>query len=272
MNFMNLAKEYSNEKSKFAILTIPYEGNVTYGTGASKGPDEIIKASEHMEYYEEQFDKEPFIEGIQTITLPKIETEKELLKKVEQNFPKDKFTVSLGGDHSVTIPIIKTLGKEEDFDIIIFDAHPDFFDSWNNSQYNHRCVAKRSIEKHNILEVGIRSMDVDEFELIKEDDRIDIIKSYDLTIENFKEKLSKLKNKVYISIDVDAFDPSFLKNTGTPEPGGLQWKELIDMLKVIFEEKNVIGADIVEFAPETNFKAEAYSLARLCYKLIALKN
>ncbi len=275
MKFMNLPEEYRKEDSLFQILPIEYEGNVTYGKGASKGPLEILKASKQLEYYDEQFDKEPFEKGIHTLnTLNLKEAEpEEAIKTIEKEAEKynNKFLLSLGGDHSVTIGTVKGLEKNEDFDVIILDSHTDFFHSWNNSQFNHRCTAQRLVEKHKILEIGIRSMDIDEKELIENNENINIIKSYDYNEEKLKQELKKLKNKVYISIDVDVFDPSFIRNTGTPEPGGFFWNDIINMLKIISEEKEIIASDIVEFAPTTNFKAEAFSLAKLCYKLIALK-
>jgi len=275
MKFMNLTEEFSNQESKYAILPISYEKDLTYGQGASKGPLEILKASEHLEYYDEQFDNEPFEKGI--LTLPVLELNNrepgeainEIKKTVSEQ--KNKFILSLGGDHAVTIGCIQ--GQEElneDFDVIFLDAHTDLFYSWNNSQYNHRCVAHKASENHNILSIGIRSMDKDEADLIKEKENIGIIKAYDYNKELLKKQLNKLKKNIYISLDVDVFDPSFIRNTGTPEPGGLFWNQVIEILQEIFKEKQVIGADIVEFAPNTHFNAEAFSLARLTYKIMAI--
>ena len=272
MKWMNLPDEYCNDNSRFIILPIEYEGNLTYGDGTSKGPEEIIKASQHLEYYEDQFENEPFIDGIKLLDPIKPKNEEEMLQKtseiVEQN--KDKFIISLGGDHSVTIGILNGLEKNQDFSVIILDAHSDFRDSWNNSKNNHACVSKRISNKHDLSIIGVRSQDIEEHKEIKSSDNVHQINAYDLTLEKVKEVLPNLKEKVYISIDVDVFDPSFIRNTGTPEPGGLEWNTIISILKLIFKEKEVIGADIVEFAPKENFRAEAYSLARLAYKIMAL--
>lgn len=274
MNFMNLPIEYRKEDSFFQILPIEYEGAVTYGKGASKGASEIIKASQHLEYYDEQFDIEPFENGIHTLNPLNLKDKEpeEAIKIIseESEKHKKKFLISLGGDHSITIGIVKGLEKENDFDVIILDAHTDFFHSWNNSQYNHRCTAQRIIKNHKVLEIGIRSMDIDEKELIDSNENINTIKAYDYDKEMLKQELKKLKNNIYISIDVDVFDPSFIRNTGTPEPGGFFWNDIINILKIIFKEKNIIGADIVEFAPNNNFEAESFSLAKLCYKIMAL--
>jgi len=252
MRFMDLDKQYT-ENAFFSIIPKPFEGNVSYGKGSDKGPEEIIKASKQLEYYDEQFDCEPFLKGIETTDT------------LKQN----QFPIFLGGDHSITINTVKEIN--DDFDVIILDAHPDCFHSWNNETNNHRCTTQRISENHKALLVGIRSMDKDEVDIINNNDNIDLLKAYNYTDDFFKEKLSKLKNKVYISIDVDVFDPSFIRNTGTPEPGGFGWDQVINILKIIFENKEVIAADIVEFAPTENFRAEAYSLAKLAYKIMSLK-
>ncbi|MFH1589151.1 MAG: agmatinase [archaeon] len=260
MRFMDLADEYSGENSFFSILPIEYEKDVTYGKGASKGPKEIIKASQHLEYYDEQFYCEPFLKGIKT--LEAVEEVKEL---------SNNFTIALGGDHSITIGVVDKLLEKEDFSVIVLDAHSDMRHSWNNSKYNHACTSKRISEKTSIGLIGIRSQDIDEAKEIKKNKDIHQIKAYEFNEEKLFQLLKKLKNKVYISIDVDVFDPSFIRNTGTPEPGGFTWNEVINILQKIFKEKEVIGADIVEFAPNINFEAEAYSLAKLAYKLMSLK-
>jgi len=268
---MNLADEYSNEESEFYILPIEYEKDLTYGKGASKGPSEIIKASEHLEYYDEQFDSEPFEKGIHTLESLKLnDMEPETaINTISSEIGKHdgKFVISLGGDHAVTIGC----AKDKKCSVIILDAHPDMFYSWNGSGHNHRCVAQKLSKNHKVLSVGIRAMDKDEKDVIDENSNVNIIKAYEFTKEKLLLELEKLEDDVYVSIDVDCFDPSFIRNTGTPEPGGFFWNDVIDMLKVIFEKKNVIGADIVEFAPNINFESEAFSLAKLCYKIIALK-
>lgn len=275
MNFMNLPKEFA--QGKFVILPIEYENNPTYGDSASKGQQEIIKASQHLEYYDEQFDCEAFEDGIELLSplnLVDVSPEEMVSKVAEfvKEKTKNKFSISIGGDHSVSIGVV--IGLEElhnDFSVIILDAHTDFFHSWNGSEYNHRCVAQRVSANHEVALIGIRSMDLDEKKAIDNNENVHLIKSYELNKEKFDRILKKLKKKVYISIDVDVFDPGFIRNTGTPEPGGLSWNTLIKILKLIFGSKEVIGADIVEFAPKVNFEAEAYSLAKLCYKIMGMK-
>lgn len=280
MKWMNLPDEYSTDKSKFVIVPVEYEKDLTYGQGASKGCKEIIKASQHLEYYDEQFDCEAFTKGIilkESLELNYASPEK-MVEKVSLAIKdeKEKFVIGLGGDHATTIGFVKGLEElHDDFSVISFDAHSDFRDSWNNSKFNHACISKQVSKKHSMLLIGIRSMDVDEAEELKQRDDVNIVYGWNFSVDKVKEQLKNLKQKVYITIDVDCFDPSFIRNTGTPEPGGLLWNQIIDTLKIIFKEKEVIGADIVEFAPndnsKENFDSEAYALAKLVYKIIGLK-
>ncbi len=271
MNWMNLPEKYTTKNSKFFILPVPYEKDVTYGQGASKGPSEIIKASKHLEYYDDQFDCEPFENGIKLLEPVTGNTPEEMIENVwditKQH--QNKFIIGIGGDHAVTLGLTKHL--DENTSIIQFDAHADFRDSWNNSSLNHACIARQLSKKHSILQIGIRSMDVDEKNLLNQSNTVHTISAYNYTIEKVQELLPKLKDKVYITIDVDVFDPMFIRNTGTPEPGGLIWNQVINTLQLIFKEKEVIGADVCEFSPKYNFEAESYSLAKLVYKIMAMK-
>jgi agmatinase len=275
MKWMCLPDEYSGENSKFVIIPVSYEKDLTYGEGASKGCLEIIKASQHLEYYEEQFDAEPFIEGIRIDDVLELNnaTPEEMICAVSNNIAQlnNKFVLGLGGDHAITIGMIKGLEEiESDFSVIVLDAHSDFRDSWKH-KYNHACVSKNVSKKHDVVVIGVRSQDIDEKKQIDECDNVNVVYAWEFHLDKVKHLLPKLKDKVYISIDVDVFDPSFIRNTGTPEPGGLGWYDVLNVLKEIFEAKEVMGCDVVEFAPRFNFEAEAYSLARLVYKILALK-
>ena len=263
--WMNLPKEY--QTGKFVILPIEYEKDLTFGTGTINGPKEIIKASQHLEYYDEQFDCEPFEKGIELLEPVKVNEAEEMIEKVSKEIKKhqDKFVIGLGGDHSVTIGLVKGLEElHDDFSVIILDAHADFRDSWNGSSLNHACTAKQVSKNHDLALLGVRSMDIDEKKQIENAENVHLLNAYSFN-------LTKLKDKVYLSIDVDVFDPSFIRNTGTPEPGGFTWNQVIAILKTIFENKEVIATDIVEFSPKENFQAEAYALAKLVYKLMAMK-
>ena len=276
MKWMNLPDEYSTDESKYVIIPIAYEKALTYGDGTSLGPAEIINASKHLEYYEDQFDCEPFLQGIRQLDIYELSDlePKEMVKRIRGRVAgeRGKFIIGLGGDHAVTNGIVQGLEEQyEEFSVIQFDAHADFRDSWNGSPLNHACVTKQISKKHDILLIGIRSLDIDEKKEIDRSEHVHLISAYDFSLEKVREMLLRLKKNVFITIDVDGFDSTFIRNTGTPEPGGLLWNDVINSLKIIFEEKNVIGADVVEFAPKENFDSEAYALAKLVYKIMAMK-
>jgi len=278
MSWMRLPEEYTTDEARFVILPISYENNPTYGAGASEGPSAILKASEHLEYYDEQFDCEPFLRGIKELKTVELtegpEKAMEKIKEKVQEVKKEQFLISLGGDHAVTIGLVDGLEEMHgDFSVLILDAHSDFRYS-RGGQLNHACVARRLVGKHKIGVIGVRAQDVDEAKDAAENKNIKIVKAYEYSEEELEKTMAFLGENVYVSIDVDVFDPSFIRNTGTPEPGGFDWKRVIEILEKLFSSKKVIGADIVEFAPqgeEWNYRAEAYALARLAYKMMALK-
>lgn len=276
MNFMNLPEEYAGENSQAAILPIAYEKNLTYGRGASRGPDEIIAASKHLEYYDDELNAEPFEKGIFLVPVLRIsnlepENAQERIFEHARKYT-GKFCIGIGGDHSVTAALVKAQAERHSkFSVLIFDAHPDLRYSWNGSKWNHACVARRLAAQHKVGIVGTRAMDKSELNFANGEENVTMIRMQDVDKEKFSKLLDRLEGKVYISIDVDVFDPSLIRNTGTPEPGGMQWEQLIQLLKHAFNKKEIIGCDIVEFAPNFNYHAESYALAKLIYKLIGYK-
>jgi len=289
MSFMNLPKKFNNkEKSKVIITPIEYDGYVTTGSGANKGPKEIIKASYELEYFDCELNIEPYLAGIHTTKsiIVKKDTEnnfhkdsQEMLDRLSKLSISNKFIIFLGSDHSTTFPIINYLEKENpDFGIIVFDAHSDLREPLGKETWWHACVSRLISKKHKTLIAGVRSQDFYEKEYLKTSDsnNLEIILANDLkkSQNNFNLELKNLPKKIFISIDVDFFDPSIIRNTNTPEPGGFDWFEINNLLQEVFTRKEVIGVDIVEFAPKGplwNYKGEGYMLAKLVYKIIAYK-
>ncbi|MEM2121814.1 MAG: arginase family protein [Candidatus Woesearchaeota archaeon] len=291
INFMNLPEEYSGENSKYLLLPINYEGNLSFLRGAKNGCDEILRASYELEYFDFELRKEGFLKGINTFKNLIIEKKrpieaieeisskvKEIIEKTDY-FKKNKFLISLGGDHSITLGIIDAFEKikelKDDFSVIILDAHADLKYSWNNSTLNHACVARNISKKHKTMIVGVRSLDDSELDYLKKNKNVYLMPAESFSIKRFEKNLKKLSNNVYLSIDVDVFDPSIIRFVGTPEPGGLYWNQIISILKLIFSKKNVIASDITEFSPKGNYynyASEAYTLAKLTYKIINLKD
>lgn len=280
-NFGGLTEQYSKfESSKVVILPVPYDGTSTWIKGADKGPEALIEASCNMELYDINADKEIYTIGIHTAEPVRERRSPEKLaveveKQVSHLLKKKKFPVIIGGEHSVSIGAFKAFAdfyKGSDFSILQFDAHADMRQEYEGSKYNHACVMARGAELAPIIQVGIRSMSIEERTDIKSD-RIyyaDFISDAGKTTWMY-DLLNKLGKNVYITIDLDVFDPSIMGSTGTPEPGGLLWYQMLEILNKVNEKVNIVGFDIVELCPMKYNKAPNFLAAKLLYHLLTQK-
>ena len=260
--------------SKIVILPVAYDKTSTWIKGAEKGPKAILEASVALELFDIETRTEVYKQGIFTLPVLEIEADPEKMAKqvetrVSELLNKDKFVVTIGGEHSVSIGAISAVSKSVDnLTVLQLDAHSDLRDIYEGSKYNHACVMARVAENNKFVQVGIRSMDIGEKDKISED-RIfyahDIFDN-DFWIEKASEKLSE---NVYITIDLDVFDPAIMPSTGTPEPGGLDWYKVINFLKTVSEKKNIVGFDVVELCPNEYNKAPDFLAAKLIYKLLS---
>ncbi len=280
-NFLGIEKKYSSyDKSKIVIQSAPLEKTVSYGKGTSNGPKAILSASHYVEFFDEELNRELcFEEGI--ATLPEMEfTElnsslaiKKIYNSTRKLLNDEKFVVTLGGEHSISqAPVKAYLEKFSDISILQFDAHSDLRDSYEGSKYSHASVMARIAEMtKSIVQVGIRAQCKEEFEFIKKN-KIKTFFARDIFPGKrnswHKKLLDSLSDNVYITFDVDAFDPSLLPATGTPEPGGLFWDDTMNLLKKIGREKNIVGFDVVELAPNKAHTASDYIAAKLVYKIL----
>lgn len=280
-NFLAIEKEYSNFKdSKIVILSAPFEKTVSYGKGTKKGPKEIIKASHYVEFYDEELDRELcFDKGV--CTLPPLKlgklSPKKALDLIYQStldlIKQDKFVVTLGGEHSISYAPIKAhLESFKNVSIIQVDAHSDLRDSYQGSKYSHASVMARVAElTKDITQIGIRAQCIEESKFIKENG-IKTFYARDIRLgkhDNWIQKVvNGLNENVYITFDVDGFDPSFLPATGTPEPGGMMWDEIMNLFALIGKNRNIIGIDVVELAPDEKYPLSAFNTAKLTYKLL----
>lgn len=281
-NFLAIEKKYSNYKdSKIVIVSAPLEKTVSYGKGTSKGPEEILNASHYVEFYDEEQSMELcFEKGICTLealNLQKLSVGKSLdkiYKEVSKHLDAGKFVVTLGGEHSLsTAPIKAHHEKFSNLSILQIDAHSDLRDSYEGSKYSHASVMARVAEfNSNIVQVGIRAQCKEEVELRK---RKNIKTFYAREIKlgmyghNWQELVvNSLSENVYVTFDVDGFDPSLLPATGTTEPGGLFWDETMNLLKIVGLEKNIVGFDVVELAPSKYSPSSNYVAAKLVYKIL----
>jgi agmatinase len=264
------------EQASIVILPIPFDKTSTWLKGADKGPAAIIEASAYLELYDIETDSEVFRKGIFTAKPVQSASSSALIKKTDLTVSKylkdNKFIVALGGEHSVSIGVIKSYAKYyKDLSILHLDAHADSRDSYEGTPYNHACVIARVREiTGNIVSVGIRSMDVSERPGV--DDKkmffAHKIQDSDKWVGN---AVDLLTDNVYITIDLDVFDPGIMPSTGTPEPGGLGWYQVMKLLYAVSKSKQIVGFDVVELCP-SNAKAPDFLAAKLIYTLLSYIN
>jgi agmatinase len=273
----DLPKQFTDfETSKVAIVPVPYDGTSTWLKGADKGPQALIEASCNMEVYDVETDSEVHKVGIHTCSPIIEDTSPEAMvdavyDKVKDLLKKKKFPIVIGGEHSVSIGAIRAFAESfNDITILQLDAHADLRQTYEGSKNNHACVMARAKEVAPIVQVGIRSMSVEEREDIQPDRVFYASQIYEQTTWMY-ELFSKLTRNVYITIDLDVLDPSIMSSTGTPEPGGLLWYQLIDILKAVSEKVNIVGFDVVELKPVKENRAPDFLASKLIYTLLTYK-
>ncbi|MBC8397415.1 MAG: agmatinase [Flavobacteriales bacterium] len=264
------------ETANVVLIPVPYDGTSTWQKGADKGPNTFLNASENMELYDIETDSEVYKQGIylaEPITVNA--TPEALVDAVHQEtksyIKKNKFVTVFGGEHSISIGTIRAFNEMfPSLTVLHIDAHADLRKSYDGSSCNHACAVYEASQNTNLIQVGIRSMD------IKEKSIMNLDKTYfahEMAIDDSWMYLAidQMTDNVFITFDLDAFDPSIMPSTGTPEPGGLLWYETLDFLKKVFKEKNVVGFDIVELCPNEVDKSSDFLAAKLYYKMLSYK-
>lgn len=279
-NYLGLEEEYSSfKKSKAVIFQAPYDRTTTYIHGAVNGPAAIIDASGYMERFDDELSQETFRMGIHTMDPLPIEnlSSEEMVDKVyaqtSELLKANKFPVLLGGEHTVSIGAVKA-AKEvyPDLSVLQLDAHYDMRDVYFGSKLNHGCVGRRISEICPIVQTGTRSLSKEEKDFLTTgaNGRIKTISVYDiLEMPFWKDNVSNsLSEHVYITIDLDVFDPALVLATGTPEPGGIGWYEALSLLREVTKDKKVVGFDVVELCPIKGNIASDFLAAKLVYRLL----
>ena len=264
------------------VIVVPFglEKTVSYGGGTKNGPKEIIKASHQVELFDEELNKEPYKEiGIKTLKpfliKNKIKSALDQLSKINEDIlSNDKFPLVFGGEHSITPGSIKPFAKKYDeITLLHFDAHADLRESYQGEKFSHASAIKRCLDYKNlkVVSFGIRNLSKEEMDFYNENrDRIEIFWGKDKQIWDLSQLDKFFKNKnVYITFDVDGFDASIMPATGTPEPGGMLWEDVLPIIKKVCQISNVVGADINELAPIKNFDSYNFLVAKLAYKIIS---
>ena len=263
------------ESSKIVILPVPYDGTTSYLPGTRFGPQEIINASRFLEFYDMEEEFGPYENII--FTDDEIETSKNNPKDVIMDVKylvskilnDGKFPVILGGEHSISLgPILSFLETKKKFTVIQFDAHTDLREEYENTAYSHASIARRILEYTDLIQIGIRSSSKEEMEFIKKHNKPTILKALDFSLDKLYKILKNAQDNIYITLDVDVFDPSIIPSVGTPEPGGLTFRDISDALKLINCSKNVIGIDFVELAPIPGLIHPNFTISKLIYRFI----
>jgi len=276
MNFGGDEVVYDYEDSEIIIVPVPYDETSTWMRGADKGPDAILEASPNLEFYDVETASEAHLAGIHTIVpILEKETPEKLVNAVYYKtlslLTENKFPVIIGGNHTVSIGAIKAFSEYfENLSVLQLDAHADLRQEYEGSKFNHACAMARAREFAPIVQVGIRSMSVNE---VPYADKDRIFYSHELYYNKdlYIKAIDKLTDNVYITIDLDVFDPSIMPSTGTPEPGGPAYIELIHFLRDVIRYKNVVGFDVVELCPNQTNKSPDFIAAKIIYQLLSYR-
>jgi len=264
------------ENAEIVLIPVPYDGTSTWQKGADKGPEAFLLASENMELFDIETRSEVYLRGVY-LTEPVTENESPesmvdaVHDEVKRYLAKKKFVTIVGGEHSISIGTIKAFNESfENLTVVQLDAHADLRMAYMGSKCNHACAMHEASKNTNLIQVGIRSMDKSELKWMNEEQTFF---AHDIYGDSYwmDTAIEMMTNNVFITIDLDAFDPSIMPSTGTPEPGGLEWYETLAFLRKIFEAKNVVGFDIVELCPNNLDKSSDFLAAKLYYKMLSYK-
>jgi len=277
MNFGGIEAECETlEKAAFVVVPVPYDLTTTYQGGARKGPAAIIEASCNMELYDEELNREVYKSGIHT--LPPLEAvaagPEGMLERVEKSvsgvLKLGKTPVMLGGEHSITLGAIRAARKRyPKLSVLHLDAHADMRESYQGTPFSHACIGRRMSELCPVVQAGIRSMSIEEAAFIRKKN-VPVLSAAAIRKDRtwVSKVLRHLSKDVYISVDLDALDPSVMPATGTPEPGGLTWHDVLDLIRDVCRKRNIVGFDIVELAPIPGMVAPDFLAARLAYRMM----
>jgi len=275
--YAGIPEEFAKlEKAKVVLIPVPYDGTSTWQKGANKGPQAFLDASENMELYDIETDTEVYQQGVFLADAVTENSSPEAMvdavhQATKRYIKKNKFVTIFGGEHSISIGTIRAFNEMyPNLTVLQLDAHADLRKEYEGSKCNHACAVYEASQTTNLIQVGIRSMDAIEKTVMDED------KTYfahEMVEDStwMDSAIDQMTDNVFITIDLDVFDPSIMPSTGTPEPGGLLWYETLDFLRQIFEEKNVVGFDIVELCPNKDEKSSDFLAAKLYYKMLSYK-
>jgi agmatinase len=275
-NFAGIPAPLSDyEFARAVVLPVPYDSTTEWHNGARKGPASIIEASYYLEWYDLELQRETHLSGIHTMPglEPAFSSPENMIQKVytaaRSILEDSKFLVTLGGEHSISLGCIHAyVDKYPGLSVLQLDAHSDLRDEYLGTKYGHACVMRRAVDLCPITQVGIRAMSLEEREFsLSRGLSPYFFERGSLTLP-IEEILGSLRDDVYVTIDLDVFDPSIMSAVGTPEPGGINWLQALDLLKAVSDKRRIVGFDIVELSPDQGPAACSFLAAKLAYKLI----
>jgi agmatinase len=275
--FAALPAEHADyARSRVVILPVPYDSTASGWVGAREGPAAIIDASENMELYDIAIGREPYRVGIHT--LPELAAHaggpEAMVERVEEVVGEllddGKFVVTLGGEHTVAVGAVRAHARRTPgLSVLAFDANADLRESYMDTPYSHACTLRRALECAPVVQVGLRSAEREEHDLIRERG-LPFYSPREYRAAGPESIAAQLSEEVYITFDLDAFDPSQVAAVGTPEPGGLLWDEVSELLETVARQRRIVGFDVTELAPSLGPRANAQLAAKLTYRLIGL--
>jgi agmatinase len=280
MNFGGISEtEFSSfENAQVIVFPVSYEGTVSFGTGTGAGAMAIVDASRNMELYDEETDAEVYKIGIHTLDeFKSLATPKAMMnglyERTKELLKEEKFLCVLGGEHSVSAPVIRAHAERfHNISILQIDAHADLRDEYDGTPHSHASIMARLVKDLKIpaVQVGIRSISAEEARSLNDlPTKIFWAKDIVGRTDWIDDAIDSLTENVYLTIDIDGLDPSLVPTTGTPEPGGLGWYEVLTLIRKLAEKRRVIGMDLVEFSKTENSDAPAFLCAKLVYKSLA---
>ncbi len=277
VNFASLDEEYASfERSRVVVLPVPYDSTVTARAGTRDGPRAIIEASADMELYDVGIGSEPYRHGIHTLPelAPHTGSPEAMCARIEdvvgELLDAGKFVVTLGGEHTVAAGAVRAHAKRTPgLSVLAFDAHSDMRDEYLDSRYNHACTLRRANDVARVTQVGLRSASIEDARFIREQG-LSFYSPRELRDAGAQAVIEHLSDDVYITIDLDNFDPAEMSAVGTPEPGGLHWDEVSGLLIAVTKARHVVGFDVTELSPSLGPASCAQLAAKLTYRLIGL--
>jgi agmatinase len=276
-NFGGIEHPFNDpDNAKIIVIPVPYDLTTTYITGTRKGPQAILEASKYMELYDEELLKETYRVGIYTSQPIPVEEEQPeaMLQMVSESLASgsntDRLQVLLGGEHSISLaPIQELLKVYPAMSVLQLDAHADLRKTYEGTPYNHACIGRRISERCPLVQAGVRSLSKEEADF-KEYSQVLTVSALDFKNRkhSWDDILNGLTNDVYLTLDLDVLDPSIMPSVGTPEPGGLDWYEIVGFLKMLSERKRIVAFDVVELSPQPTTIAPDFLAAKLTYRIM----